>query len=939
MRSRRSPAAVVGVLVVLLLLPSASGIWPTPRIEGAPALPSAAGVLSAFARGPPPEMTQGAPDLPPSLAGMNDVQPFYASSNAAIDQQAQELENAGVSWVRTEFVQSGGNVQWSTYDYWVLTSAPAHHLKILALLDYATIPDDITHADWALSGPGNFNSYITDYGNAATSISQHYGTALSAYEIYNEENSNYWIWKASNGSDGQIFPEQYGKMMTQAYLDIHAQNPSAVVMIGGLLPPGIDPTSSNPSDNQSVGAYLNLTYGSSTFAWYRANYGGADPVDAVGVHPYVDPTTQLPSLMDHVRYTIDQYQPGVPFWATEFGWTASSAGGYGSTGEVEQATNLTTAYDYFHARGDVTTALWFDWADFPGNPYGLGGMAANGSLTYWKSSWSAYYDLFHHDDATGVSINVPSTVYVGTSFPLNATVDNVGTSTWSEQGLWLGLPGAIRLGATSSNAFVFTSPRCGGYSISAINERLFTCGEVPPSGVAYYDAQVLAPSSAGTYTLGLQMVHDGVAWFGTPFSLSIVVQNATPPPPPRTYTLSGEVRNTTGGPLSGATVSVRGNTNATSLTSSTGAFSFNVVNGTYVVGAADPGWAYDSSNVGVLGSNASLLLNMTPLNGSLQVHVASTSGASLPGATVSVAGVGAWTTLPNGSIPQLLLPDGRYALGAFAPGYRAVHLNTTVSGGVVDRPTISLPSNGGGGAGSTWVVDFTLINSTGAPPVYDASVTMNGVLQGYTNAAGQLVSPTTWGNGTYPLLVSASGYATNRSQAVVAGTTYVMVRLNWTPPPPPLPGMLEGSYFPASATFLINQVAYSAAGTNPQGGAVLSVNLSAGIYSFRLVQGSTALTGSFAINSGSVTWRHWALGNSSSSTGWGSTNALWIELGGGAALGAVLALAAVLLIRRRRSPGRGETPPEGLSPPSGSGDHGLPDGDPKAAAGPGHPGP
>ncbi|MDE1822413.1 MAG: hypothetical protein KGI98_16365, partial [Euryarchaeota archaeon] len=159
-------ALVAGVLVTLLLIPSASATWPTYRSEEGTGLPSALGVPAAIAGGPPPEVGQGASDLPASLAGMNDVQPFYASSNAAIDQQAQELENAGVSWVRTEFVQSGGSVQWSTYDYWVLTSAPAHHLKILALLDYATIPDDITHADWALSGPGNFNSYITDYGNA-----------------------------------------------------------------------------------------------------------------------------------------------------------------------------------------------------------------------------------------------------------------------------------------------------------------------------------------------------------------------------------------------------------------------------------------------------------------------------------------------------------------------------------------------------------------------------------------------------------------------------------------------------------------------------------------------------------------------------------------------------------------------------------------------------
>ena len=469
-------------------------------------------------------------DLPASLAGMNDIEPAATPSHAVIDAEATQMEEAGVDWVRTEMVQQNGTVQFSTYDYWLLTSAPAHHLHVLALLDYATIPDYITHVNAPLQPPNNFNQYILDFANASTRIAQHYGSAIGAYEIYNEENSNYWIWQASNHTETQIWPEQYGKLLTQAYLNIHAADSGATVIMGGLLPPSTDPTSVDTSNNQSVGDYLNLTYGSSTFAWYRTNYGGANPVDGIGLHPYVS-NAQMDPLFSHVRATLNVWQPSIPFWVTEFGWQAdpNSPGGWGSSQEMNQSVNLTQAYQYFASRTDVATAMWFDWWDWPGGNWGLGGGAPNGTLSYIKNSWMSYYYLFHHDDGKVLSISVPSSVVAGKMFMLNVSVQNTGTSLWSEAGLSLGLPGSIRLGALPANSIPFSAPLCGGYSNSPTDERIYTCGVVAPGSTTYYEATGTAPTTLGTWPIAVGMVHDGVAWFGATLEVNVSVVAAPPP--------------------------------------------------------------------------------------------------------------------------------------------------------------------------------------------------------------------------------------------------------------------------------------------------------------------------------------------------------------------------------------------------------------------------
>lgn len=115
--------------------------------------------------------------------------------------------------------------------------------------------------------------------------------------------------------------------------------------------------------------------------------------------------------------------------------------------------------------------------------------------------------------------DIPSSGDPNSTIPVVVRVQNKGSSTWTTGAMY-------RLGAKSSNLVDWSSFGCGGYSNSTTDSRAFLCYDVPPRGTHDFRFDITLPAS-GVAKLSVQMVQDGVEWFGKDhaWDISIIVGN------------------------------------------------------------------------------------------------------------------------------------------------------------------------------------------------------------------------------------------------------------------------------------------------------------------------------------------------------------------------------------------------------------------------------
>jgi hypothetical protein len=115
---------------------------------------------------------------------------------------------------------------------------------------------------------------------------------VTTYEIWNEPNmSNFWA--------PHVEPDRYADMYVRAREAIHAVDPAAVAMVGGLTVP--------------MGGFVEDMIAA------RPDLAGA--IDAVGLHPYSRSGRGTVAWVNKLRKTLDQLgQREVPVFVTELGW-------------------------------------------------------------------------------------------------------------------------------------------------------------------------------------------------------------------------------------------------------------------------------------------------------------------------------------------------------------------------------------------------------------------------------------------------------------------------------------------------------------------------------------------------------------------------------------------------------------------------------------------
>ena len=230
-----------------------------------------------------------------------------------------------INWAQIQG-QGPSSFDWTLTDN-VVKGAKARGMQILGVIMYTPSWDRP-----AGSGP-TYHPDPAAYARFARAAAAHYAAmGVHSFEIWNEENTPAF-WSPSPS------PADYAALLQAAYPAIHAGDPSATVITGGLAPATTDGTNFSPVD------FLSGVYGA----------GAQGSFDAVGAHPYCWPAMpgaadswsawyQMYGTSTSLRSLMVAHGDGAKkIWGTEFGApTNGPAGSFVS--QATQAQMIGTAF-------------------------------------------------------------------------------------------------------------------------------------------------------------------------------------------------------------------------------------------------------------------------------------------------------------------------------------------------------------------------------------------------------------------------------------------------------------------------------------------------------------------------------------------------------------------------------------------------------------------
>ena len=228
-----------------------------------------------------------------------------------------------------------------------------------------------------------------------------------------------------------------------------------------------------------------------------------------------------------------------------------------------------------------------------------------------------------------------------------------------------------------------------------------------------------------------------------------------------TYSISGTVTKSTGGGLSGVTVTLSGTGSGTATTIADGSYTFtDLVNGSYTVTPTLDGYAFNPANcpVKISGADATACNFTATAYCSISGTVTKSGGGALQGVTITLSGAGSGNKTTG--------IDGTYKFTGLAKGSYTV--TPSLSGYAFTPASRPVPING---------ADVTSVDFTGTPQRYSISGTVTkiggGPLQGVTiTLSGAGSGTTTTGPdgrytltglaiGSYTVTPSLAGYTFN----------------------------------------------------------------------------------------------------------------------------------------------------------------------------------
>jgi hypothetical protein len=302
--------------------------------------------------------TVGGPPLPRDYFGMNAqlvAQAGQAGKLDYADHQVAQIAKVGVGFVRSAFDWSQVEPQppsgsrhlydFSSLDGWVAALAQSH-LRWLPTIKGGPIPA------WAASpsAPQECGTNAPPEGTASYAaltgaLAERYGRDGSFWHAHPdlpyEPITDYEIWNEPNF--GRLWcptpdPSAYARLYLAAHAAVHAVDPKAVVLVGGLA--------AFPTDDP--GPPAKTSYRTFLTGMTNALPALKREVDAVAVHPYgKDPTAVLAALKGMRAALDDAGLNNAPMLADEIGWHTKGTLGLPPVPENQRA-------DYFR---EVTPAI------------------------------------------------------------------------------------------------------------------------------------------------------------------------------------------------------------------------------------------------------------------------------------------------------------------------------------------------------------------------------------------------------------------------------------------------------------------------------------------------------------------------------------------------------------------------------------------------------
>ncbi len=254
----------------------------------------------------------------------------------------QAISDIGAGWVRLEFRWNEAEPSKGSYDTNIIArydraidTARAAGAKVLVFVNGS--PRWASGSRVPMTKPQN----PADYANFMHFVATRYAGRVSAWEVWNEENtSRFW----SSGPS----PSAYVPLLKAAYPAVKAADPGAVVVFGGL--------------SQNDYSYVEGAYAAGAKGYF----------DVMAVHPYPGPNPPEAvwssngriapmafSGFREVRSSMLARGDDKPIWLTEFGWSTTTTESWGVT-PSQQADYLTRAYRLLESYPYVTIAYWYN---------------------------------------------------------------------------------------------------------------------------------------------------------------------------------------------------------------------------------------------------------------------------------------------------------------------------------------------------------------------------------------------------------------------------------------------------------------------------------------------------------------------------------------------------------------------------------------------------
>jgi polysaccharide biosynthesis protein PslG len=255
----------------------------------------------------------------------------------------QAISDLGAHWVRIEFrwneaePSSKGSYDpniIARYDR-AIDTARAAGAKVLVFVNGS--PRWASGSRISMTKPQN----PADYADFIRFVAARYAGRVSAWEVWNEENtSRFW----STGPN----PAEYVPLLKAAYPAVKSADPSALVVFGGV--------------SQNDYSYIEGAYAAGAKGYF----------DVMAVHPYPGPNAPEEvwysngrigemafSGFREVRSSMLARGDDKPIWLTEFGWSTTTTESWGVT-YAQQADYLTRAYRLLESYPYVAIASWYN---------------------------------------------------------------------------------------------------------------------------------------------------------------------------------------------------------------------------------------------------------------------------------------------------------------------------------------------------------------------------------------------------------------------------------------------------------------------------------------------------------------------------------------------------------------------------------------------------